>query len=552
MGKWFIEPVYNIKPMNERILEFKGLNMKTVIDDGEMRDMWNLSSDEYPCLVQRKGRTVEGDVKYTNPVQMLVKFDKLAVMDDPPVSAARFFYDGALIREFTVAQNMVAIGDYIVFFPDKIMFDARKYVEDALTVFTDIELKIDVTNSVSVDTTNGGLNDGTLLTFPSNLSGVRNDDVITLTGTMTFTKNGTSHTVIYTDDEPFACLVNNVDGNKMLLPADTFLELEAAAVKTATITNVELKRSCPDMEHVVEYNNRLWGTCDSDNTIRCCKLGDPTNWEYFQGESIDSFAATQGTEGKWTGIAPYSTHLLFFKESHIHKVYGSYPAQFQITTQEASGVEYGSEKSIAIIEDLVFYKSKLGVCTYGGDRPRLISGNFDKHVYKNAVAGANRRKYYCSMENEEGAWEFLVYDAASGLWHREDDLRATSFCFYDEKLRMADAAGTIYVIDGGGEDDDIEWTAEFGPFDEYLEDKKIISRIKMRYTLEPGAYLQVYVKTDRSDFQLIEEYTDDYERAGMIRIIPTRCDKYWIRLEGKGRCRIESLVRQYRSASGRY
>ena len=53
-----VAPVYKFIPREERILAFKGYNKKSVIDDGEMRDMYNLSSDEYPNLFQRKPRGI--------------------------------------------------------------------------------------------------------------------------------------------------------------------------------------------------------------------------------------------------------------------------------------------------------------------------------------------------------------------------------------------------------------------------------------------------------------------------------------------------------------
>lgn len=42
-----IQPKINGK---QSVLQFKGYNANAVIDDGEMRDMYNLSSDKYPVL----------------------------------------------------------------------------------------------------------------------------------------------------------------------------------------------------------------------------------------------------------------------------------------------------------------------------------------------------------------------------------------------------------------------------------------------------------------------------------------------------------------------
>ena len=66
-----VAPVYKFNPSTERILEFKGYNKKSVIDDGEMREMFNLSSDEYPCLYQRKPRGIYSE-SYTHPALSLI------------------------------------------------------------------------------------------------------------------------------------------------------------------------------------------------------------------------------------------------------------------------------------------------------------------------------------------------------------------------------------------------------------------------------------------------------------------------------------------------
>ena len=67
--------VYQMDPLQERILEFQGYNKKAVINDGEMRDMYNMSSDEYPCLYQRKPRGLykHGIEGLGNPSALLVK-----------------------------------------------------------------------------------------------------------------------------------------------------------------------------------------------------------------------------------------------------------------------------------------------------------------------------------------------------------------------------------------------------------------------------------------------------------------------------------------------
>ena len=80
-----VAPVYKLNPLQERILEFRGYNKKSVINDGEMRDMYNLSSDEFPCLYQRKPRGIYSE-SFVHPTAMIVKNKKLGHLCELPVS----------------------------------------------------------------------------------------------------------------------------------------------------------------------------------------------------------------------------------------------------------------------------------------------------------------------------------------------------------------------------------------------------------------------------------------------------------------------------------
>jgi len=83
------------------------------------------------------------------------------------------------------------------------------------------------------------------------------------------------------------------------------------------------------MDFITESGNRLWGckygVADGEtvNEIYCCKLGDFKNWECYQGVSTDSWRASCGTDGKWTGAATLADSPIFFKEDCFHRVYPS-------------------------------------------------------------------------------------------------------------------------------------------------------------------------------------------------------------------------------------
>lgn len=528
-----VAPVYILSPQQERILEFKGYNKKAVIEDGEMRDMSNLSSDEYPCLYQRKSRGVyeTGIPNLGRPTAMIVKNKKLALITD-----GKFYYDGALYPSLKLSEDtqMVAINTKICFFPEKLYFDTRTGTTGNL------EARVEKNEEVSVKVTTASLTFGSSMGFTNDF---KVGDAVQITAS----------------DESLnvSAVISELTDKSITFPDETFISViaEGKTEMSMTLSSVKVERSCPDLDYVMESNNRLWGVSNKDNTIYACKLGDPTNWAYFQNTTLDSYYAEQGTDGEWTGCAAYSTHLLFFKEDCIHKVYGSKPSTYQIESAQCHALEKGSHKSIAIINETVLYKSRLGIMAYSGGTPTLISENFGTDKLTDAIAGTDGIKYYVSVLRESSP-ELLVYDMERFLWHKEDSVRVRDFVYHNGKLLFInDADDLIYEIDSDNpldDEKDIRWTAELGPFDEYIEDHKVYSKLKMRLKLGALSELAVLISIDGGEWEVVDYITQDRERACMLPIVPRRCNKFAVRLEGKGRCRVDSLVRVYRSGtSGR-
>lgn len=648
----FATPVYPLEPVVDRIIEFKGLNRNPVIDDGEMREMKNMSCDEYPCLTQRKPRGTFTDndsldwatMNVQAPVALLQKgrledganVKKLAVIDHVGNDYI-FKYDGASYSGLGLssATQMVAINTRICFFPEKKWFNVqtKEYGDmeaelacGSMTITSDSYYQILSIDSEHTDTFTitpvgagqsitatlsstplegktisivwmtfiaGGQQRWTINAFTAgtpkqivaygatiaydgdktftatigssfqytatiasasymttgidgDVSEFKDGDAVNIYGSLVVGEN----TYDYTSN-PITCRVEKIDGVKLCIIDGTFLEMAQEGVTTATLLNPRIERSCPDIDYVIEYNNRLWGVDNANNEIRASKLGDPTNWNYFQGESIDSYAATQGTDGAFTGAAAYSNHLLFFKEDYIHKVYGSKPSQFQIEIATCYGLEKGSHKSIQIVNDTVFYKSRIGIMGYSGGTPFLVSDAFGQDTYKNVVAGSEGRKYYCSMEKPNGTFVLMVFDVSTGMWHVEDDAHVIDFCYYKGKLLMIIGTSIKYANASEGEAN-MPWHVEFGAFDEFIENKKVYSKIRMNLEMKTGSTLAVKIKEEGGSWETVQTIgtaTTDTEET--VVVVPRRCNRYSIRLEGTGKVQIRTLTRQYRVGTDR-
>ena len=312
------------------------------------------------------------------------------------------------------------------------------------------------------------------------------------------------------------------------------------------------------MDFVIESNNRLWGCRyglqDGNvvNELYACKLGDFKNWNCFMGISTDSYSVSLGTDGQFTGAITYLGYPTFFKENCCHVVYGNYPAQYQVQDTALRGVQKGSEKSLAMVNEVLYYKSRTGICAYNGALPTEISAAFGEKSYSNAVACAYKNKYYVTMlDKSTNTNVFFVYDVEKGLWHKEDDLKTECFCAVDDEVYYL-SDGSIRTLFGSGTTDTekIDWFAETGVIGCYSPDKKYVSRMSIRLSMNVGTRLYVFVEYDSSGaWEQIGVVTTHNLNTFTLPIKPRRCDHLRLKLVGTGEAKIYSISKTLEQGS---
>ena len=568
-----------LHPVEERTIEFLGLNRKPVSEDGEMSDMYNLTSDNYPLLSPRKPR---GSVNLPDgmvPLRIMSRYGRLALIARDSESNVNFYYDGDKVAAVTglgESTRMVAINNKICFFPQKtyliINATGSSY---SIGEYGNLEAKVTLESSAAITISNTDAR----IDVPKGL--FHYDDAINMTGTLAYTPQGGTATTMQVN---VSCAVENVvrgglldTTDTLVLPRETFIELTGdGATNVSLSANSIIERSVPNLDMVLEWNNRLWGASIADNTIYACKLGDPTNWHYFQGTSLDSYYAQQGTDGIWTGCAAYSSHVIFFKQNSMTRIYGSSPATFQLANTQCFGCREGSRDSVTVINDKVFYNSVIGIMCYDGGTPYCISDKLQK-TWKTVVGGQDGNKYYAATKagNE---WELMVLDIDKAVWHKEDNTRFVSTATVDnhlyyltqdtEVIKCADdvlaskflmvgtgtaKTGEVGVINPLSPSEDmraIEWSATFGPFDEFMENRKIYSRLLLRLVRGAESEVSVYISINEGEWELVQKFDPTRTGGDYIPIIPRRCDRYSVRIEGKGKCSIKSLTRKVRMGTG--
>jgi hypothetical protein len=97
--------------------------------------------------------------------------------------------------------------------------------------------------------------------------------------------------------------------------------------------------------------------------------------------------------------------------------------------------------------------------------------------------------------------------------------------------------------------EDIEWMAQFGPFDEYIEEHKIYSKLAMRIKANGEASAKVFISIDEGPWEQVENYEHVSTKGDFIPIIPRRCDRYSVKVTGTGDIEIKSITRRVRKGS---
>lgn len=512
-----------VQKQAQSITDFQGYNHNIVINENQFYDMKNITTDFYPVLTQRRPR---GTVKKIGKPNGLFAKSKLAYVD-----GTSLYYDGEVVAYVEDSpKTFASMGAYLIVFPDKIQYNTSTgEVENLEEHFTA---------------------SGTVRLSKTNLSDSTNED----TSTSTYIKvemtgigqrfnqyDGVKISGLQQEDLNETKVILERSDNYIIITGD--LKNEGSASRTVTVD-----RTVPDMDFFTENENRLWGCSSKNHEVYCCSIGDAKNWNRFEGIATDSYAATIGSDGDFTGAATYLGYVYFFKEDTIHTIMGSKPSNYQIQQTQGRGIEAGSEKSVAIVNETLYYKSRNGVVQFQGSVATSIAEPFGTEHHKNAVGGRYKNKYYVSMADDEGKYYLFCYDEMKGTWCKEDDTEVRYFAFLDNTLYYIDAEGFLKTIEGN-DDEIIRWEAQTGDIIIALE-KKYLSKINIRADIEKGSFLDIFVKYDEEkEWERLKTINAVKHRSYEINVRPKRADHMKIMMKGTGRCRVYQMDRYYRMGS---
>lgn len=579
---------------------FGGYNHQISCQEGQFFDMKNMTSKYFPVLSPRQNR---GIVKtFVNPQGILDKED-LWWVDDKVLykNGEAITLEGVRLTD-EAPKTLAKMGAYIIIMPDKVWCKANdddnklecgymeskiEYNEESSIIFSICEAsgKVIEWKDAEYYKTNEPKDGDYMMSVNSNgkpsLKVYSATTSIWMTVSSTYVQISaegigkgfekedgikiTTNMIVESLDNIFV----NDEGDGLYSTNTYIVDKTENSITIPGIYNgkynvfegmtLTVERKVPDMSFITECNNRLWGCAKDGHEIYCCKLGDVKNWNCFRGASTDSWAATIGSDGKFTGAITYLGYPIFFKDDCLIKVSVSATGGHQTKETRCRGVQNGSHNSLAILNEVLYYKSTSGVCGYNGSLPYSISDELSDVKYYDAIAGAIGDKYYISMHDNKDVYSLFVFDSKNGIWCKEDNTKVLAFCKHKDDLyyidgkdkTMKSVGGTLlYDVPEKSTEKNVDWFVESGAIGYSSPDNKYIGRINLRITLEFGTNVDFFLQYDScGEWEHKFNMSGTGTRTYSIPIIPKRCDHFKYKISGRGSCKIHSITKTIEEGS---
>lgn len=573
--------LYELQRSQEMISSFDGFDCNAVIPDNCFFDEMNMGGEEFPLLAPRNKRAyfnVCGD-------RLHGLFAKSKVMY---INNGIFYYGGEAVEglhfpDIERKRQFVSMGAKVLVFPDKVYLNTAD-----LTDYGSLEAEFSTEEGTSI-TCSLAKGDGDLyedyIVSSAEPENAKDGDLWLDTSVMpnelkqytesmgmwmplaeTYVRiscQGIGENFNLYDGVELSGFQNeDLNGSHIIRDkGDGFITVTGIIPNTITQTApIKVERKLPEMDYLCESGNRIWGCNSEKNEIYASKLGDPTNFNSYMGISTDSYAVSVGTDGEFTGAVAFRGYIIFFKEHCIHKIYGQNPP-YTVNTSYIRGVQKGSEKSLCIVNETLYYKSPNGICAYEGGVPVDISRALGGKYYTDAVAGVSGDRYYICMSDKNGERVLFTFDEGKNIWHKEDYIDIKEFANHNGNLYfigVVNGEKRICLADGEnlygnftGDlsgwflEEDFNWSCETGLWGINIPENKYYSEIVIRASAEKNARLKIEIQTD-SDGVWKHQLSIKPDKVGSFALPFSigRCDHLKIRISGKGKVKIFSISRK--------
>ena len=542
-------------------LTFGGINRNPAAGDGTVQSTVNMDTDRMPLLAPRKPRKKLALMPGAQTFGMtVVNGDIFWTAKDG--DAVKLYRNGTAIRTGLEEnqKSFAVLGNYLIIFPDRKMLNLAEI--DTRMIFSDDEYMDAAAENVSVI-----FKDGTIYGEDAE----RN--TIELKGSHNWAdyrfREGDAVQIV-SESNNKTIIIREMNGKELRFDEFSFVNTPEPETTQNHDNDAEpepesisVRRYVPDMDHVFEHESRLWGW--KGKTLYASKLGDPLNFNVFDGLSTDSWSLDVKGPGEITGGVSYLGYPMFFKEDCVYRIYGDRPAQYQLMQMGTLGVRRGAARTLAIAGEHLYYLSNQGVTRFTGGYPQNIHTPFGETRFTEGFACSDGLKYYLCAKAE--SWGVYVYDTKWDAWmqYAEGECKALAA---DQRLYGLGYVGNEWCLWSDGKEDKPDWAVHppleeeaqvaskvvFNPFtganwqngrNTGQPNRKGTSKLQLRLTLAQGTEMTVSMRFDGGPWEEKAKLSaPNHLHSFYLPIIPRRSDNYQIEIVAYGDWTLHSLVRE--------
>ena len=225
-------------------------------------------------------------------------------------------------------------------------------------------------------------------------------------------------------------------------------------------------------------------------------------------------------------------YALFFKENTLHKLCGTKPSDFQLTSLRCRGVAKNAARSLCVLNETLYYLSPDGVMAWDGSIPTKVSAVLDASRLANvqsAVGGALDGRYYLHISSTGG--QLYLWDGQA-LWaadpSRESDWQSTE-----------------------GVEQQVSFELVTGDIGQDGAEQRYLSRLTLRLDAACASTVEVALSYDGGPWETVASLTArEARRSYDLPLVPRRHSTLRLRLRGKGQITLRSLAKNLAAAKG--
>nr|DAK92732.1 MAG TPA: stabilization protein [Caudoviricetes sp.] len=214
-----------------------------------------------------------------------------------------------------------------------------------------------------------------------------------------------------------------------------------------SVTAADLGASYPDLTVATSFQGRVFGS--DGGRVFASEYNDYAGWELDTADStLSSHAWVTTTQTNVranddvTGVTVYQNHVVVFKRSYMHMIYGTENPFRLVDIGERGAV---GARAFAEINGILYFASGDGIMAFDGDSVSCISRNVlvsGEEMSAGTVLCGDARYLYVN----DGSLA-LRYDTVYGVWVRQALPSGVTVC---DMSGTGDAVHAAYLLSGDG------------------------------------------------------------------------------------------------------